>query len=326
METTAEITKELKNVEKKLQKNFPNYDVNWATDDDGDFFVIANRNPFFYYVFDINFDEMKVIMFDDNKSYGSDYFKYTSDIYGVIVGLIKPYLTEKKSLKEGQNVEKVGKKSLKEYNKKDGRKYKIYGYSGKKETFVIYSSKRNGVFDYTMTKDYVLENFPNEECDSTDIDNLNYFVKYEGLGELIYGYMAEFNGEDYVDSIECVRNKGNILEVTINLKKEGTFLLKNGWLSERDATKFFGYYTCDGSFDSSWIIDNDGTPKIYLKLYIYSPNNRLLESLKESAKPINEKNVAKFVDELNEWCDDNIHFADLESAKSTRIPAVTGTL
>lgn len=284
------------------------------------------------------------------------------------------------------------KKSLKEYNKKDGRKYKIYGYSGKKETFVIYSSKRNGVFDYTMTKDYVLENFPNEECDSTDIDDLNYFVKYEGLGELIYGYMAEFNGEDYVDTIECVRNKGNILEVTINLKKEGTFLLKNGWWGERDATKFFGYYTCDGSFDSSWVIDNDGTPKIYLKLYIYSPNNRLLESLKESentyfiggenyqgfevcmiengkkyylsklarnivdsswssdhtyakhfklakaeeivdilnseltekkslkesAKPINERNVAKFVDELNEWCDDNVHFADLESAKYTR--------
>lgn len=42
------------------------------------------------------------------------------------------------------------------------------------------------------------------------------------------------------------------------------------------------------------------------------------KSLKESAKPINEKNVAKFVDELNEWCDDNIHFADPESAKSTR--------
>ena len=42
------------------------------------------------------------------------------------------------------------------------------------------------------------------------------------------------------------------------------------------------------------------------------------KSLKESAKAINERNVAKFVDELNEWCDDNIHFADPESAKSTR--------
>ena len=41
-------------------------------------------------------------------------------------------------------------------------------------------------------------------------------------------------------------------------------------------------------------------------------------SIKESAKPINEKNVAKFVDELNKWCDDNIHFVDEESAKSTR--------
>ena len=42
------------------------------------------------------------------------------------------------------------------------------------------------------------------------------------------------------------------------------------------------------------------------------------KSIKESAKPINERNVAKFVDELNKWCDDNIHFADLESAKYTR--------
>ena len=54
----------------------------------------------------------------------------------------------------------------------------------------------------------------------------------------------------------------------------------------------------------------------------YKDNKKFKESarksLKESAKPINEKNVAKFVDELNEWCDDNIHFADLESAKYTR--------
>ena len=41
-------------------------------------------------------------------------------------------------------------------------------------------------------------------------------------------------------------------------------------------------------------------------------------SIKESAKPINEKNVAKFVDELNEWCDDNIHYKDEESAKFTK--------
>jgi hypothetical protein len=70
---------------------------------------------------------------------------------------------------------KSDKKSMKEsYNEKDGDKYKIIGYKGKNETFVIYVSKRNGVFDYTMTKDYVLSHFPNEECDTNDIDNLNY--------------------------------------------------------------------------------------------------------------------------------------------------------
>ena len=42
------------------------------------------------------------------------------------------------------------------------------------------------------------------------------------------------------------------------------------------------------------------------------------KSLKESAKPINEKNVAKFVDELNKWCDDNVHYKDVDSAKFTK--------
>lgn len=42
------------------------------------------------------------------------------------------------------------------------------------------------------------------------------------------------------------------------------------------------------------------------------------KSLKESAKPINEKNVAKFVDELNKWCDDNIHYKDVEQARFTK--------
>ena len=44
----------------------------------------------------------------------------------------------------------------------------------------------------------------------------------------------------------------------------------------------------------------------------------LRKSLKESAKPINEKNVSKFVDELNKWCDDNVHYKDVDSAKFTK--------
>ena len=42
------------------------------------------------------------------------------------------------------------------------------------------------------------------------------------------------------------------------------------------------------------------------------------KSLKESAKPINEKNVAKFVDELNKWCDDNIHYVDMDAENFTK--------
>ena len=42
------------------------------------------------------------------------------------------------------------------------------------------------------------------------------------------------------------------------------------------------------------------------------------KSLKESAKPINEKNIAKFVDEVNKWCDDNIHYVDMDAENFTK--------
>lgn len=64
---------------------------------------------------------------------------------------------------------------------------------------------------------------------------------------------------------------------------------------------------------------------IYLTCDVYHFDFALAESkkksrksLKESAKPINEKNVAKFVDELNKWCDDNIHYKDVEQARFTK--------
>ena len=51
----------------------------------------------------------------------------------------------------------------------------------------------------------------------------------------------------------------------------------------------------------------------------YKDNKIFKESkLTESAKPINEKNVAKFVDELNEWVDDNVNFSDVEQARFTK--------
>lgn len=202
--------------------------------------------------------------------------------------------TDEYGFERAYESKKSARKSLKEsYNKKDGDKYKIIGYKGKNETFVIYASKRNGVFDYTMTKDYVLSHFPNEECDTNDIDNLNYFVKYEGLGQLIYGYLYD-NGrlEDNVISIEAVRGKK--LEVTINIDEQGAKLLKNGWWSEKESTSFFGWNTCDGSFDSYWQIQDDGTAKIYLELDIYSDG----KLLKESVKPEIQLMVNNIIDEL----------------------------
>lgn len=199
------------------------------------------------------------------------------------------------------------------YNKKDGDKYKIFGYKGKNEVFVIYASKRNGVFDYTMTEDYVLTHFPNEECDSNDINNLNYFVKYEGLGQLIYGYLYD-NGrlEDNVISIEASRGKK--LDVTINIDEQGAKLLKNGWWSERESTQFFGWNTCDGSFDSYWQIQDDGTAKIYLELDIYSEGN-LKESKKSVRKSIKESKMS--YDEFKKICKKEFRKNEIEGFGKT---------
>lgn len=50
----------------------------------------------------------------------------------------------------------------------------------------------------------------------------------------------------------------------------------------------------------------------------YDISESLEESLTESARPIDEKNVAKFVAELNEWVDDNINYSDTEQARFTK--------
>jgi len=47
-------------------------------------------------------------------------------------------------------------------------------------------------------------------------------------------------------------------------------------------------------------------------------NGKIKESLTESAKPINEKNVAKFVDELNKFCDEKIHYVDADAERFTK--------
>ena len=64
---------------------------------------------------------------------------------------------------------------------------------------------------------------------------------------------------------------------------------------------------------------------IYLTCDIYPMDLALAESkkksrksLKESAKPINEKNVAKFVDELNKWVDKIINYADENAIDFTK--------
>lgn len=107
--------------------------------------------------------------------------------------------------------------------------------------------------------------------------------------------------------IDLVFDIGGLLGDVESLSNDECMIRINGDIYEQDEMWNFGfaiYLTCD----------------VYPLDFSLAESKKksLRKSLKESAKPINEKNVAKFVDELNKWCDDNVHYKDVDSAKFTK--------
>ena len=133
--------------------------------------------------------------------------------------------------------------------------------------------------------------------------------------------MRVTNGKDELKVVswdksytDCLLNyldsKGNRYVVAQNYELSGTEKDPQiSWMNGR----YFTAYSDDEAFEE------------YLKYlgevheYDISESKKVKHtSITESAKPINEKNVAKFVDELNEWCDNNIHYKDVEQAQFTK--------
>ena len=342
----ADIAKSLKEVEKKLRKHFSPYDVNWASDEDGDFIVIANKKPFFYYVFDIDLDNMRVTMFEDEKALNSDYIKDVDDCYGAIIGLIEPYVSEeieeKKNLKESKEFF-VGDKTAKGFEVcmiKDGKKY----YLSKLAKNVIDSDWSS---DHTYAKHWkdksraeeVVDMLNSELKESKKVINEKVDSRYKYVFNHTKDAYEIVQFDDYNFEILAIPNDKSVFSNDLpKLKIEKTYIYDT-CVNNKDITLFVGIIEelgwCFIAFDKlannnnifAYYISGKTKEGAYQSFHEYKSKYNLRceeskksarKSLKESAKPINEKNVAKFVDELNKWCDDNVHYKDVDSAKFTK--------
>ena len=95
-----EIKEILNDTKRRLKRKYPKYDIDWSEDRDGQFFVIANGEPFFYYVFEIdwgrgrNYHEVRMYSGDEDsvQNLGKETFKDSIDLCGAICSLLKRYL------------------------------------------------------------------------------------------------------------------------------------------------------------------------------------------------------------------------------------------
>ena len=95
-----EIKEILNDTKKRLKRKYPKYDIDWSEDRDGQFFVIANGEPFFYYVFEIdwgkgrNYHEVRMFSGDEDcvQNLGKETFKDSIDLCGAICFLLERYL------------------------------------------------------------------------------------------------------------------------------------------------------------------------------------------------------------------------------------------
>lgn len=222
------------------------------------------------------------------------------------------------------------------------------------EEYLVYLGEVNE-YDISESKK-VKSTSIKESLDVADLilDKLNEFVRNNLRGLTITDRTEIFSASAYMDAKEEIekilkKNKLESKKVKFTSIKESSdyiiyavFPTKNGYIVNTDI-KGYQYIqiandkiTKHSDWREDWFanakkragfknFDEDDMEEILLSRYektvrniIDHSNLALNESLTESAKPINEKNVAKFVDELNKWCDDNVHYKDVDSAKFTK--------
>ena len=137
-------------------------------------------------------------------------------------------------------------------------------------------------------------------------DEIKKAVRSVRLGNL-EGNVLHIAHNSVGNRIDLVFDIGGLMASVESLSNDECVIRINGDIYEQDEMWNFGfaiYLTC-------------GVHRLDFAL-AESKKKLSRKSLKESAKPINEKNIAKFVDEVNKWCDDNIHYVDMDAENFTK--------
>lgn len=167
-------------------------------------------------------------------------------------------------------------------------------------------------FNGNIVNEKTLQSLFDSEGFDTDVDTVEDEIKKAVRSyklENLDGTALHIAHNSVGNRIDLVFNVGGLIGDVESLSKsiDECVIRINGNIYEQDEMWNFGfaiYLTCD----------------VYPLDFSLAESKKksLRKSLKESAKPINEKNVAKFVDELNKFCDEKIHYVDADAERFTK--------
>lgn len=172
------------------------------------------------------------------------------------------------------------------------------------------------------------------------LGKVNEYDISESLKEYTKKYLVKGLDVDFVvdhllsledsDNFDLINKLRDLWEVYTKSWNKFNNVLSDFWKVMKDIEKLNSFdKTCKEIVDA-WYDDikkifySNDNPENFKLNYgfkgndIFKPKKSLRKSLKESSKPINEKNVAKFVDELNKFCDEKIHYVDSDAEKFTK--------
>ena len=153
-----------------------------------------------------------------------------------------------------------------------------------------------------------------DEYEIVQFDDYNFEILVIPNGKSVFSDdLPKFKIEKTYIYDTCVNNKDITLFVGI-VEELGWCFIAFDKLANNN--NIFAYYISGKIKEGAYHSFHEYKSEYNLRCEESKKSSR--KSLKESAKPIDEKNVSKFVDQLNEWCDDNIHYKDEESAHFTK--------
>ena len=172
-------------------------------------------------------------------------------------------------------------------------------YKGLKESKKVMNEKVDSRYKYAF-------NHTKDEYEIVQFDDYNFEILAIPNDKSIFSNdLPKFKIEKTYIYDTCVNNKDITLFVGI-VEELGWCFIAFDKLANNN--NIFAYYisgkTKEGAYHSFHEYKSE------YNLRCEESNKSSTKILKESAKPINEKNVAKFVDELNKWVDKTINYAD----------------